>query len=1013
MRRVSESRPFLRPLLLLFASYVLQSEIKANETTGEVGITISNTVQQKITGKVTSITGEPLSGVSIIVKSTKAGTSTDANGNFSILVSGNATLIFSAVGYESMEINLAGNTTLAVSLKPDTRSLEQVIVVGYGTARKRDLTGASVTIRGAEIANLPALSATQAIQGKAAGVQIINSGAPGSAPNVRIRGTGSILGGVEPLYVVDGILTDDIRNINSADILTIDILKDASSTAIYGARAANGVVLITTKAGNKTKFTINYTAFAGVRMLTHPVKMAGPNLFTIYSNEAAAAPAILNTDITGSTDWYKTITRPAIFQNHNLSLSGGKNKYRYFVSGGYLNENGILLDNNYQRFTVRLNHDFTFSSKFKMGNNLAFSHYKSENKPYGLFSQSYIAAPIFNAKNPDGSYGNTDKSDVGNPLATLKTTNSRSYGNRITGTLWGEYQIIKGLSFRSSFGIDAEQNNGWNYSPVYFTYLANGSLGGQKNEKSDLNFSRDSIYHWTWDNFFTYDKKIGTDHSLKLTLGHTAERRNGWNNNASIADGTIPNDNSQWVLNFKDTARGQQNTRGPIGNYYKRESFFIRANYAFKDKYLVNLTYRRDGSSNFPPSKNWSNFPSVGLGWILTKEGFMANQKTFDFIKVRASYGLVGNDVIPANQFALSPSEFYYAYFGSNRINGATVAGIKDPNLQWEVVKEFDFGIEFTALDRKLTGEIDYYHKKATKALYPIPLPNLGFGSVFNTNAADVLNSGIELSLGWNKSINKTTRYSIKGNVTFNKNTVESIGIGQSIYDGNLGNGKTATITAVGQPIGSFWVYKTDGIFQTNADVNASPHLPNAQAGDFKLVDLNNDGVINEKDKYFAGSYQPKYYYGISGSLNWKQFDFGLDIFGNAGNKVYNAKKGVRYGGNYNVEYDVAFNRWTPGSGNNNNPRAFNGTATVSDYFVESGSYIRVNNISAGYTLKLKEHSSFQSLRVFVNTQNPFIYTKYTGFTPEIPGPPLASGIELNAYPISASYMVGVNVQLK
>ena len=256
MRRVSESRPFLRPLLLLFASYVLQSEIKANETTGEVGINISNTVQQKITGKVTSITGEPLSGVSIIVKSTKAGTSTDASGNFSILVAGNATLIFSAVGYESMEINLAGNTTLAVSLKPDTRSLEQVIVVGYGTARKRDLTGASVTIRGAEIANLPALSATQAIQGKAAGVQIINSGAPGSAPNVRIRGTGSILGGVEPLYVVDGILTDDIRNINSADILTIDILKDASSTAIYGARAANGVVLITTKAGNKTKFTI-------------------------------------------------------------------------------------------------------------------------------------------------------------------------------------------------------------------------------------------------------------------------------------------------------------------------------------------------------------------------------------------------------------------------------------------------------------------------------------------------------------------------------------------------------------------------------------------------------------------------------------------------------------------------------------------------------------------------------------------------------------------------------------
>ena len=1013
MRRISGSILMTKHTIVLLAFVCLQVSSKGSGHYRSIGPGEIKTTELKITGQVLSESGEPLAGVSVIVKGSKTGTVTDMNGNFAITVPDDAILVFSIVGYEPAEASVVGKTTLSISLKLITKSMEQVIVVGYGTARKRDLTGSSISIKGSDIANLPVLSATQAIQGKAAGVQIINSGAPGSAPNVRIRGTGSILGGVDPLYVVDGIITDDIRNINSADILAIDILKDASSTAIYGARAANGVVLITTRAGNRSKFSINYNAFAGVRMLTHKVKMAGPNLFTVYSNEAAGAPAILESDITGSTDWYDAITRPAIFQNHNLSVSGGKNKYRYFVSGGYLNENGILLDNNYQRFTVRLNHDFTISSKLKIGNNLAFSHYKSENKPYNLFSQAYIAAPIFNTKNPDGSYGNTDKSDVGNPLATLETTHSRSYGNRATGTLWGEYQIIKGLSFRSSFGIDAEVNNGWNYTPVYNTYLANGGLAGQKNEKSDLNFSKDSIYHWTWDNFFTYERKIATAHNLKLTLGHTAERRNGWSNNASITDGNVPNDKSKWVLNFKDTAGGQQNTRGPIGNYYKRESYFIRANYAFMDKYMLNATFRRDGSSNFPPSKHWSNFPSVGLGWILTKEGFMKDQKTFDFLKLRASFGLVGNDVVPANQFALSPSEFWYAYFGTNRINGATVTGIKDPNLQWETVKEFDFGIEFSALGKKLNGEIDYYHKKATKALYPIPLPNLGFGRVFNTNAADVLNQGVELSLGWNNAINKNSSYSLKGNITYNKNTVESIGIGQAIYDGDLGNGKTATITAVGQPIGSFWVFKTDGIFQTNADVAAYPHLVNAQAGDFKLVDLNNDGEINEKDKYYGGSYQPKFYYGISGTLNCKQFDFGLDIFGTAGNKVYNAKKGVRYGGNYNLEYDVAINRWTPGSGINDLPRAFNGTATVSDYFVESGSFTRINNITAGYTLKSKETSPFQSVRIFVHTQNPFIFTKYTGFTPELPGPPLASGIELNAYPISASYMIGVNVQLK
>lgn len=995
---------------VIFLLFYFQLTVMANGSFGNLPLPFKADIT--VNGKVTDANGNPLSGASIQVKGSNTGTSTNTNGNFTITVPENAVLVISYVGLVTMEVEVGGRTTINVALTGSARISEEVVVVGYGSSRKRDLTGSSSSIKGTEITNLPALSATQAIQGKAAGVQIINSGAPGSAPNVRIRGTGSILGGVDPLYVVDGIITKDIRNINNADIVSVDILKDASSTAIYGARASNGVILITTKAGSRSKFTINYNAFAGVRMLNHLVEMAGPNLYAVYSNEAANAPAILSTDITGSADWYDEITRPAIFQNHNLSFSGGKNKYRFYISGGYLNENGILLDNNYQRITARLNHDYTINSKLKIGNNLSFSHYKSENKPYGLFTQSYNAAPIYDAKNPDGSYGNTTKNDVGNPLATLETTNSRSYGNRATGTLWGEYQVIKGLSFRSSFGIDAEQNNGWNYSPVYQTYLPNGATANQKNEKSDLSFTRDSIYQWTWDNFFTYDRKFGMDHILKLTAGHTAERRNGWNSRASIADGNIPDNENAWVLNFKDTAGGQQNFRTPIFDYFHRESYFVRANYTFMEKFLVNATYRRDGSSNFSPSNKWGDFPAIGVGWIITKEKFMENQKAFDFLKIRASYGLVGNDVIPANQFALSPSEHFYAYFGTNRYDGATVTSLKDPNLKWETVKEFDIGVEFATFNNKLTGEIDYYHKIVTDALYQIELPTLGFGSDFITNAAEILNQGVELSLGWNSAINSHTRYNIKGNITFNKNSVEDVGIGQALISGDLGNGNRSTRTTLGQEIGSFFVYKTDGIFQTNADVSAYPHLVNAEAGDFKIVDLNKDGVIDENDKYFAGSYQPKVFYGVNTTFNWKQWDFGLDIFGNAGNKVYNAKKGLRFGGNYNVEFDVATRRWIPGSGINDYPRAFNGTATVSDYFVESGSFIRINNISAGYTFKIKnDRSPLRSLRVYVNAQNPVIFTKYTGFTPELPGSQLASGIELNAYPVSASYMLGVNVQ--
>ncbi len=972
-------------------------------------VTVNGFAQSNIiTGKVTGPAGEALAGVSVIVKGTSQGTSTNNAGNFSLNVSDpNSILIISALGYEDLEINLEGRSSVSIKLSMATRQLEQVVVVGYGTQRKKDLTGSSASVKGSEIANIPALTATQAIQGKVAGVQITSSGAPGSAPNVRIRGVGSILGGADPLYVVDGIITGDIRNINSNDIVSIDILKDASSTAIYGARAANGVVLITTKAGTKGRFTVSYNGYAGVKLLMHKVEMSQANLYTVYSNEAAGIPTITTADITGNTNWYDELTRPAIIQNHNISISGGKNNYRYFFSGGYLKEHGILLDNDYTRFTLRYNHEINITSKLKLGNNLSFSNYISNNKPYSLFTTAYIAAPIYMAKNPDGSFGSTTKSDVGNPLATLEYTNDRSHGIRGGGSLWGEYQIIKNLSFRSSFGIDAEKNNGRNYVPVY--QVGNTT---QKNDVSRLSYSADSIYQWVWDNFLTYNMQFGNAHTLTVTAGHTSERRNGWTQNSS--KNNIVNDKSQWKLNFTDTAGGQQNVRNPIGNYYKRESYFTRVNYRFLDKYLINATFRRDANSNFSPDHRWGNFPSIGIGWIISKEDFMADQKLFDNLKLRASYGLVGNDVISAGAFDLKPATQLFAYFGTNRINGATVTSIADPNLQWEVTKELDLGLEFGLLKGKLTGEIDYYHKNATKALYTIPLVNVGFGSQFLTNAADILNKGVEIALGWNDEVNAHTKYSVRGNITFNKNTVQKVGLGKALDFGSLNNGWTSTRTLVGQPIGSFWVFKTNGIFQTSADVTAYPHVTNAQPGDFRLVDVNNDGVIDNKDRVFVGSYQPKFYGGINAGLNWKKIDFNLDVYGNFGNKVYNAKRGVRYGGNYNVEFDVASNRWQPGSNNNTNPRAFNGVPYPTDYFVESGTFVRINNITAGYTIQPKANRAhIGSIRIYGSAQNPLILTKYTGFTPELPGNQNEAGIELNIYPISATYMLGVNIQFK
>lgn len=983
-----------------------------------IAIRSSMTVEAdiRVTGRVTGENGEPLQGVSVTIKGTGRGTSTNQNGEYAITVPEDATLVISFVGYVTQETGVNNQAVINISLVRAQQQLEQVVVIGYGASRKKDLTGSSATIRGADIVNIPALTATQAIQGKVSGVQVTNSGAPGSTPNVRIRGVGSILGGADPLYVVDGIITTDIRNINSADILTIDILKDASSTAIYGARAANGVVLITTKAGSKSKFSINYNAQAGVRLLTHKVEMAGPGLYAAYSNEAANAITVTGADITGSTDWYEEITRPAIFQNHTLSLSGGKNKYRYFLSLGYLNENGILIDNKYTRYTARFNHEFTINSKFKIGNNIGYSHYISDNQPYSLFTTAYIAAPIFEPTNPDGSFGNTSGviSNVGNPYATIKTTNDRSFGDRLQTTLWGEYQIIKGLSFRSQFGIDLEQNNGYNYVPVFATFLPNGGAGAQFNEISDLNYNRDSIYQWVWDNYFTYERKFGTDHDLRLTLGHTAERRNGWSNRATLTNQDIPNNKDAWKLNFTDTARGQQNFRDPIGNYFRRESYFFRANYRFKDRFLANATIRRDGNSNFPAHKRWAYFPSIGLGWILSQEKFMENSKTFNNLKIRASFGLVGNDAIRPGAFDLRPTERLYAYFGTDRIDGATITGIVDPDLQWEVVREIDFGIEFAVLDNKLSGEIDFYRKVAKDALFTIPYATVGFGNSFLTNAATVSNTGVELALQWDKKVRPNFSYTIRGNVTYNKNLVKDVGIGRALNFGSLNNGSTATQTLAGQPIGSFWVYETDGIFQNQSEIDAYPHVINTQPGDFRIVDRNTDGIIDNLDRKHVGSYQPKFYYGLSGSVIWKNFDFAMDIVGVAGNKVYNAKKGIRFGSNYNVEYEVAANRWVPGSGINDYPRASNVTPYPTDYFIESGAFARINNVTVGYNFSVaKLGKRFDRLRVYASAQNPYILTGYSGFTPELPGNQNEAGIELNVYPISATYMIGVNVQFK
>jgi len=888
------------------------------------------------------------------------------------------------------------------------KPMEQAVVIGYATAKKKDITGAVSSIKGAEIMQQPVLTASQALQSKMAGVQITNSGAPGSAPTVRIRGTGSVIGGAEPLYVVDGVITDDIRNINTADILTIDVLKDASSTAIYGVRASNGVILITTKRGGSGKPKLSYDGYAGVKLMSNKIAMARPGTFSKYSNEAAGTFAVLPSDITGETDWYATLTRPGNMNNHNLSISGGTEATSYLFSVNYYNENGILNDNSYERVSIRSNNEYRVSDRLKFGNNIGITRWNSNNKPFSLFTDAYNAAPIYNAKNPDGTYGFTPLSDVGNPLAKLELTDDKTWGNRFMSNFYGDLKLKKNLSFRSAFGLDYDNSRGANYQQKYRVSAT------QKYDTTTLTQSEMEKYRWIWDNTLTYTPSLKKGHHLSILAGHTAERYDGFEQSFKL-DGVPFAQQYRYLNTGRDAVLGTINYQRPIADYGRRESFLSRVSYNFQGKYLLNASFRRDGSSKFPIQNRWGNFPSVGLGWMVSNENFMKNVRSINMLKVRGSWGRVGNDRINPSEFVTLLSTGLSAVFGNQVFMGSTIAEIKDPNLKWETTEEIDLGIDFEAINGHIAGVIDFYNKKTLGALFNIPLPG-GLGDNNNsmlTNAADILNRGLEVSVRYNKNSKGPFNYSIGANATFNQNKVLGLGSGLPTNFGSLRNGEFATRVAAGQSIGSFWVYETNGIFQTAAEIDDAPHFLGAQPGDFRIVDQNGDGKLNDLDRIYVGSYQPKCYMGINGNFKYKQWDLNLDILGNFGNKVFNGKKTVRYGGNYNVEKSVADARWTPAKPSNTNPRAFNGVPKPTDYFVESGSYLRLNNFTLGYNLpaRIAKKSKVQGYRFFITAQNALTWKKFSGFSAELPGGPADAGIELDIYPTSSTFLTGLSIQ--
>ncbi len=975
--------------------------------------------QQNIRGKVTDATsGETLPGVSVLVKGTTTGTQTDVNGTFSVNAPANATLIFTYIGYTTQQVVVTNQTSIDIKLAAEAKQLAQVVVVGYGTQRRRDVTGAVASVNGAELAKQPVQTPTQALQGKVAGVQVLSSGQPNSAPILRIRGTGSVLGGANPLYVVDGVLTDDIRNINNSDILTLDVLKDASA-AIYGVRGANGVVIITTKKGKNGPAIVSYDANVGFRQVANQIKLADRGQYVSYLNDAnpgrIAADDKAPLTIPGTTDWAKAVSRQAFTTNHNISVAGGSEKNTYFISANYLDDQGVIKTNGFQRFTFRANNDVNITDKLKFSEQLSLSRGAEQTIDInGIYGNVYRVAPIIASIDGNGKYGNTSAwGNVGNPLLQLDKANNFTLNNRIQGNVALDYKPISSLTLHSAFNTDVRYNNQKNYQ---YQFNADGNTftvggGNQRQNNSSLYVQNDDSYQYTWDNTITFDKTFD-QHHLTVLGGIVTEK--GKSNFINGTRQDVPANKDQWFLNLGNPDLNASNNNG--GGLFTRQSFLGRVNYGYAGKYLLSGSFRRDGSSKF--SVRYGNFYTVGAGWVISEESFLKDSHIFDQLKLRASYGKLGNDNIDQSLFIITATSNVPYYFNNGQLSlGSVIQDIKDPNLKWETTGQFDLGLDFAFLNNRLTGEADYYNKKVQNALTIVSLPGI-LGDPNNqyvTNAASYSNKGLELGLRWNDKINDKLSYSIGANISYNKNNVIGLNGGQTLYAGGA-NSRTITRTDNGQPIGSYYVLQATGVFQTQAEASAAPtntFEPN-KVGGLKYADINNDGKIDANDRVYAGSYQPKYYGGFNLGLSYSNFDLSADFTGNWGNKIYNGKKNARGSNNDNIESNYANNRWTASNPSNTNPNVITESTPPSTYFIESGAYLRLNNLTLGYTipLALLKRANISRLRLYVTSQNLFILKRYSGSSPELfNNNILEAGIDATNYPVTRTLAFGVNLQ--
>jgi len=1069
LKRLSNTRRWLCISLLLFIATSLSAQMRT------------------ITGTVSSTDGEPLIGATVLVENSAGrGTVTDYEGNFSIKAETGETLHLSYTGYEAKTVVVGAENTLSIVLEVASELLDEVIVIGYGTQKKSDLTGAVSSVSGDELRSSITTNIDQALQGRVAGVQVTqNSGQPGGAASIRIRGSNSITGSSEPLYVIDGIpfqgdgaavagfdwaggangqnRVNPLSTINPNDIVSIEVLKDASATAIYGARAANGVVLITTKRGKAGEAKISYNGYYAQQSLPNKLEMMALPDYASYQvqiandldrqvNQRYLDPTLLG----NGTDWQDEVFRNAGMQSHQISISGGNESTQYAISGGYFQQDGIIIGSNFDRITTRVNLDNRVNSWFKAG--ASFAYAKTGEKITlndggdGVIMQALVMPPDVPVRDFNGEFAgpSSNTSDISfNPVGAALLRNNTLDRQRLMANIFGEVDLLKGLSFRSEIGFDDNHSVNKSFHPTY-------NWGVLQNNENQLRQREESSFFWIWKNYLTYDLKFGGRHGLTALLG-TEAQKSSWEGSQVTKKEFSSND-------IQVLSEGNDITSRTSGwkDAASLASYFGRFNYALDDKYLLTFTMRADGSSKFGPNNKWGYFPSGSVAWRLSNEPFMESIDAIYDMKLRAGYGEVGNQAID-NYLYGSSLLTVNTPFGT----GYRLEKISNPDLKWEATKQFNAGMDLSLFDGRIDFTIDFYKKETSDMLLQLSIPSYLGGTNWNdirapfANVGRMENKGFDLSMTTRNVTGK--KFNWTTNLTFsrNENRILELDDEARIYWRNLywySEFQTATQTRVGQPVGLFYGYQVEGLFTDQDDIlnhavqvsdgNITSENPNGRnlvsktqgvwIGDVKFKDLNGDGLINVEDQTIIGDPNPDFTFGFNNNFSYGPFDLTVYLNGSYGAEILNYSRVVIEGQTsvFNNQAATVANRAQfalidPNGADDNPENVFlanpgsdlprpttndnNRNNRMSDRFIEDGTYLRIQNVRFSYTLPvtLTKKYRVERLKLYVNAQNIYTFTDYSGYDPEIGAfnqDPLLQNVDMGRYPSPRLFTFGIDV---